>query len=182
MEESEFQKHYKAEVATKLQKKFKFKNKHNIPKLKKIIISMGLAEASNDKQILEYCIEDLKKLSGQKPIVTKAKGSISNFKLREDQPIGAVVTLRRKKMYDFMYKLIHISTPRIPDFRGLKTKCDGKGNYSMGLKDQTVFPEVNLDKMKKSQGMNITFVTTATSDEECLELLELMGMPLKKNK
>jgi len=180
MEERDFQEHYSQVVAPKLQEKFKFKNKHNIPKLKKIIVSMGLAEASKDKQILEYCVEDLKLLTGQKPIVTKAKKSVSNFKLREGQAIGAMVTLRSKKMYDFMYKLIHISSPRIPDFRGLKRKCDGKGNYSMGLKDQTVFPEVNLDKMKKSQGMNITFVTTASNDEECVELLELMGMPLKK--
>lgn len=180
MEESQFEKHYKSKVADELQKKFKFKNKHNIPRLTKIVISMGLAEASKDKQILEYCVEDLEKLAGQKPIVTRAKRSVSNFKLREGQAIGAVVTLRRKKMYDFMYKLIHISAPRIPDFRGMNRKCDGKGNYSMGLKDQTIFPEVNLDKMKKSQGMNITFVTTAQTDEECIELLEQMGMPLKK--
>jgi large subunit ribosomal protein L5 len=182
MEENQFQKHYKTAVAPELQKKFKFKNKHNIPELKKIIISMGLAEASKDKQILEYCVEDLKILTGQKPIVTKAKRSVSNFKLREDQAIGAVVTLRGRKMYDFMYKFIHISAPRIPDFRGLKRKCDGRGNYSMGLKDQTVFPEVNLDKMKKSQGMNITFVTTAQTDQECEALLEMMGMPLMKTK
>jgi large subunit ribosomal protein L5 len=180
MEETEYQKHYKTVVIDGLQKKFNFKNKHNIPKLSKIIVSMGLAVASNDKQLLQYCIGDLEIITGQKPYVTKAKKSISNFKLREDQQIGAMVTLRGKRMYDFMFKLIHISAPRIPDFRGLKRKCDGRGNYSMGLKDQTVFPEVNLDKMKKSQGMNITFVTTASTDEECVEFLEMMGMPFKK--
>ncbi len=180
MEETEYQKHYKTVVIDGLQSKFNFKNKHNIPKLSKIIVSMGLAVASNDKQLLQYCIGDLEIITGQKPYVTKAKKSISNFKLREDQQIGAMVTLRGKRMYDFMFKLIHISAPRIPDFRGLKRKCDGRGNYSMGLKDQTVFPEVNLDKMKKSQGMNITFVTTASTDEECVEFLEMMGMPFKK--
>ena len=182
MKDSQFQKHYKEEVRKGLQDKFKFKNKHNIPKLTKIIVSMGLAEAANDKQLLQYCVSDLEQITGQKPFVTKAKKSISNFKLREEQPIGAMVTLRGRRMYDFMYKLIHISAPRIPDFRGLKKKCDGRGNYSMGLKDQTVFPEVNLDNMKKSQGMNITFVTTASTDEECVSFLEMMGMPLKKNK
>jgi large subunit ribosomal protein L5 len=182
MEDSQFQKHYKTTVKDSLQKKFGFKNTHNIPKLSKIIVSMGLAVASNDKQLLQYCVDDLEVITGQKPFVTKAKKSISNFKLREEQAIGAIVTLRGRRMYDFMYKLIHISAPRIPDFRGLKRKCDGRGNYSMGLKDQTVFPEVNLDKMKKSQGMNITFVTTANTDEECVAFLEEMGMPLKKQK
>ena len=182
MEDSEFQKHYKSTVRDNLQKKFEFKNKHNIPKLSKIIVSMGLALAANDKQLLQYCVDDLEVITGQKPFVTKAKKSISNFKLREEQAIGAMVTLRGRRMYDFMYKFIHVSAPRIPDFRGLKTKCDGRGNYSMGLTDQTVFPEVNLDKMKKSQGMNITFVTTANTDEECVAFLEEMGMPLKKQK
>jgi len=178
----DIRKHYDTTVRESLQNKFAFKNKHNIPKLSKIIVSMGLAMAANDKQLLQYCLEDLTIITGQKPYVTKAKKSISNFKLREDQPIGAMVTLRGKRMYDFMFKLIHISTPRIPDFRGLSRKCDGRGNYSMGLKDQTVFPEVNLDKMKKSQGMNITFVTTANTDQECVEFLELMGIPFKKHK
>lgn len=182
MEDNQFQKHYKTVVRDSLKKKFDFKNAHNIPKLSKIIVSMGLAAASTDKQLLQYCIADLEVITGQKPYVTKAKKSISNFKLREEQQIGAMVTLRGRRMYDFMYKFIHISAPRIPDFRGLKRKCDGRGNYSMGLKDQTVFPEVNLDKMKKSQGMNITFVTTANSDQECVEFLEQMGMPLQKQK
>ena len=182
MKQSEYQKYYSTKVRDALQKKFGFKNKHNIPKLSKIIISMGLAQASSDKQILQYCIGDLELLAGQKPLITKAKKSISNFKLREEQAIGALVTLRGKRMYDFMYKFIHVCAPRIPDFRGLKRKCDGRGNYSMGLTDQTVFPEINLDKMKKSQGMNITFVTTSRNDEECVAFLEEMGMPLKKQK
>ena len=182
MKDSQFQKHYKEVVRKDLEDKFNFKNKHNIPKLSKIIVSMGLAEAANDKQLLQYCVSDLEQITGQKPLITKAKKSISNFKLREEQPIGAMVTLRGRRMYDFMFKFINIAAPRIPDFRGLKRKCDGRGNYSMGLKDQTVFPEVNLDNMKKSQGMNITFVTTANTDEECASFLEMMGLPLKKNK
>ncbi len=182
MEHSEYQKHYNTKVRDALEKKFGFKNKHNIPKLSKIIISMGLAQAASDKQILQYCISDLEAIAGQKPLITKAKKSISNFKLREGQSVGAMVTLRGKRMYDFMYKFIHVCAPRIPDFRGLKRKGDGRGNYSMGLADQTVFPEVNLDKMKKSQGMNITFVTTARTDQECEAFLEEMGMPLKKQK
>ena len=181
MKDTEIQEHYKNVVREKLLKKFSYKNKHQIPMLKKIIISMGLADASSDKQVLEYCINDLFLLAGQKPYITKAKKSISNFKLREEQAIGAKVTLRGRKMYDFMHKFINISSPRIPDFRGLKRKCDGRGNYSMGLNDQTVFPEINLDKMKKSQGMNITFVTSANTDEECIAYLEMMGLPLVKN-
>ncbi len=153
-----------------------------IPRLSKIVISMGLAEASKDKQLIEHCVEALTLLSGQKAMTTRSKKAISNFKLREGQVIGAKVTLRGHRMYDFMYRFTNICAPRIPDFRGMKRKADGRGSYSLGLKDQLIFPEIDLDKLKFTQGMNITFATTAMTDEECLELLTLMGLPLKHKK
>lgn len=182
MKKSPLQEKYEKEVRSKLQEKFAIENPMRIPRLEKIVISMGLAEASKDKQLIEYCAEILALLSGQKPILTKSRTSISNFKLREGQTIGAKVTLRGHRMYDFMYRFTNISAPRIPDFRGMKPKGDGRGSYSVGLRDQSVFPEVDLDRMKMSQGMNVTFVTNAEKDEECLELLTLMGLPLKTKK
>lgn len=182
MKKSPLQVEYETKHKAELTKKFGIKNAMKIPKLTKIVISMGLADASKDKQLIEHCVDALTQLSGQKPVVTKAKKSISNFKLREDQNIGAKVTLRGHRMFDFMYRFTNISAPRIPDFRGLRRKADGRGSYSMGIKDQTIFPEIDLDKMKYSQGMNITFVTTAETDDECLELLTLMGLPLKPKK
>jgi len=179
MSKSPLKKHYLETVAPKLKEKFSYKNVMQIPKLTKVIVSMGLAEASKDKKNLEMCVQDLTALTGQKPVTTKSKKAISNFKLREGQTVGALVTLRNERMYDFIYRFINICAPRIPDFRGFKKKADGSGNYSFGLKDQTIFPEIDLDKMKFSQGMNITFVTSAQTDAECLELLDLMGMPLK---
>lgn len=170
---------YEQQIKDQLLKKFAYENVMQIPKLMKIVISMGLAEASKDKQQLECCFEDLKALSGQKAIPRKATKAIANFKLREGQTVGAKVTLRGARMYDFMYRFTNISVPRLPDFRGFKRKADGRGSYSLGIKDQTIFPEINLDKMKYSQGMNITFVTSANTDEECVELLTLMGLPLK---
>jgi large subunit ribosomal protein L5 len=171
--------HYLEVVKEQLQKKFNYENPMMIPRLSKIVVSMGLAEASKDKQLIENCITDLKLITGQKPLPTKSSKAISNFKLREGQLIGAKVTLRGHRMYDFMYRLIHICMPRIPDFRGLKKKADGRGSYSVGIKDQMIFPEIDLDKVKFNQGMNFTFVTSAKTDEECMELLSLMGMPLK---
>ena len=179
MKKSPLQKHYHEVVKGTLQEKFAYKNPMQIPRLKKIIISMGMAEPSKDKHLIEYCLEDLKKLSGQKAIATKSKKAISNFKLREGQVIGAKVTLRGHRMYDFMYRFEHICAPKLPDFRGFKKKADGRGSYSLGIKDQTIIPEIDLDKVKCHQGMNITFVTSADTDEECVELLRLMGMPLK---
>lgn len=180
MKKSPQEKLYKEEVHKQLLEKYDYKNKMVVPKLKKIVISMGLAEATKDKQLLEAAINDLKLISGQKPMVIKSKKSISNFKLREGMTIGAKVTLRGHRMYDFMYRFVHIVSPRIRDFRGFPRKADGRGSYSLGLKDQAVYPEINLDKLKFTQGMNITFVTTANTNNECLTLLELMGMPLKK--
>ncbi len=150
-----------------------------MPVLKKIVISMGLGDALKDKNALSEHSEELALLSGQKPIVTRTKKAISNFKLREDQPVGLMVTIRGKRMYDFFDRFCNIVAPRIRDFRGFGKKCDGRGNYSFGLNDQQVFPEINLDKVKRTQGMNITFVTTAQNDDDCIELLTLLGFPFK---
>jgi large subunit ribosomal protein L5 len=147
--------------------------------LKKIVISMGLGDALKDKNAIQEHSEELALLAGQKPVVTKAKKAISNFKLREEQPIGLMVTLRGKRMYDFLDRFCNIVAPRIRDFRGFGNKCDGRGNFSFGINDQQIFPEINLDKVKRTQGMNITMVTTAKSDADCVELLTLLGFPFK---
>jgi large subunit ribosomal protein L5 len=166
-------------VKPALQDKFKYTNPMMVPSMKKIVISMGLAEATKDKNAVIDCVNELTQISGQKPVVTKAKKAISNFKLREGQTIGLKVTLRGQRMYDFMDRFCNIAAPRIRDFRGFNSKADGRGNFSLGLEDQMIFPELNLDKVKRAQGMNITFVTSAQNDEECVELLRLMGMPFK---
>ncbi len=178
---SRLQKRYKEEVKSALNEKFKYSNRMLIPELKKIVISMGLAEASKDKNALQDCVNEMTMLSGQKPITTRAKKAIANFKLREDQVIGLKVTLRSKRMYDFLDRFCNIVCPRVRDFRGFPEKCDGQGNYSLGLEDQQVFPEIDLDKVKRAQGMNITFVTTAKSDLECVELLRQLGFPFTVN-
>jgi large subunit ribosomal protein L5 len=170
---------YLEEVKGALKEKFAYKNAMLIPELKKIVISMGLAEATKDKNALQDCIKEMTLLSGQKPIVTKAKTSIANFKLRKGQAIGLKVTLRRKRMYDFLDRFSNIVAPRIPDFRGFEPKCDAGGNYSLGLPDQQIFPEIPLDEVKRAQGMNITFVTSALTGNECYELLRLLGFPFK---
>lgn len=154
-------------------------NKNEVPQLKKIVISMGLNEGVKDKSFIESHIKELTMLSGQKPIVTKSKKAISNFKLREDQVVGLKVTLRKKRMYDFFDRFCNIVCPRIRDFRGFKTKADGRGCYNIGIEDQQVFPEINLDGVKRQQGMNIAIVTTAENDKQCFKLLRLMGFPLK---
>lgn len=177
---SRLKKRYKEEACAALQEKFGYKNVMLIPQLKKIVISMGLAEATKDKNALQDCIKEMTLLSGQKPITTRAKKSIANFKLREDQAIGLKVTLRQKRMYDFFDRFCNIVSPRIRDFRGFPTKGDGRGNYSLGLEEQIIFPEINIDSVKRSQGMNITFVTTAQNDAECQELLKLLGFPFKE--
>ncbi len=176
---SRLQKKFKEEVKGALREKFEYANVMQIPSLKKIVISMGIAEAAKDKNALQDVQNEMTLLSGQKPIITRSKKAIANFKLREDQPIGVKVTLRKKRMYDFLDRFCNIVAPRIPDFRGFPLKCDGSGNYSLGLDDQQVFPEIDLDKVKRAQGMNITFVTSATTDEQCLELLKLLGFPFK---
>jgi large subunit ribosomal protein L5 len=171
---------FKEKVKPALQSKFGYANCMQIPSLKKVIISMGLAEATKDKNAVIDCVNELSLISGQKPIVTRAKKAISNFKLRKDQAIGLKVTLRGTRMYDFLDRFCNIAAPRIRDFRGFPAKADGSGNYTVGLEDQMIFPELNLDKVKRAQGMNITFVTSAENDEQCIELLRLMGMPFKE--
>ena len=176
---SNLKKRYHSEIRKSLQEKFAYANPMQIPALKKVVINMGLAEATKDKNAIQDCVKELSMLSGQKPIITKAKKAISNFKLREKQPIGLKVTLRGLRMYDFIQRFTNIVCPRIRDFRGFSVKCDGKGNFTLGLNDQQVFPEINLDEVKRTQGMHITFVTSAINDEECIELLRQLGVPFK---
>ncbi len=176
---SRLKKRYQTEITQDLQKKFNYENPMKIPAPKKVVINMGIAEASKDKNSIQDCVREMTMLSGQKPIIIKAKKAISNFKLRENQPIGIKVTLRGKRMYDFIDRFVNIVCPRIRDFRGFPSKCDGRGNFSLGIDDQQVFPEINLDLVKRTQGMHITFVTSASSDEECVELLRLLGVPFK---
>lgn len=172
-------KKYRTEVRKGLLEKFGYANTMLVPELKKVVISMGIAEATKDKNAMQDCLKEMTLLSGQKPIVTKAKKSIANFKLREEQAIGVKVTLRNKRMYDFFDRLCNIVSPRIRDFRGFPTKCDGQGNLSIGIEEQIIFPEISLDDVKRTQGMNITFVTTAKTDGECVELLKMLGFPFK---
>jgi large subunit ribosomal protein L5 len=176
---SRLKKRYLEKVKGELQNKFAFDNPMKIPKVLKIVINMGIAEASKDKNSIQDCVSELAQLSGQKPVITKAKKAISNFKLREGQPIGVKVTLRGARMYEFMDRFCNLACPRIPDFRGFPSKCDGSGNFTLGLSDQQIFPDINLDNVKKAQGMHITFVTSAHTDEECVELLRLLGLPFK---
>lgn len=170
---------YLNSIKKDLQKKFNFTNPMLMPKVLKIVINMGVAEALKDKNIIQDCAKELTLISGQKPVLTKAKKSISNFKLREGQPIGVKVTLRGERLYDFMDRFFNIVCPRISDFRGFNVKGDGQGNYTLGINDHQIFPELNLDEVKRSQGMHITFVTSAKNDEECIELLRLLGLPFK---
>jgi large subunit ribosomal protein L5 len=156
------------------------KNPMQLPRLDKIVLNMGLGEAIQNIKILDSAVEELKVISGQKPVITRAKRSIAAFKLREGMPIGCMVTLRRAKMYDFYSKLVNIALPRVRDFRGISGKAfDGRGNYSLGIKEQLIFPEIDYDKIDKIKGLNVTIVTTATNDAEGKELLKLMGMPFR---
>jgi large subunit ribosomal protein L5 len=151
-----------------------------IPKIDKIVINMGLGEAIHNIKIIDSAVEELKQISGQQPVVTRAKKSIASFKLREGMPIGCMVTLRKKRMYDFLNKLVNVALPRVRDFRGISGKAfDGAGNYSLGVKEQLIFPEIEYDKIDKIKGLNVSIVTTAKSNEEGRELLKLMGMPFK---
>lgn len=172
---------YQKEITAKLQQQFGYKNPMEIPKLVKITLNMGLGEAIENPKIIEAAAEELGAISGQKPVVTRAKKSIANFKLREGMPIGVMVTLRRDRMYEFLERLVSLALPRVRDFKGVSTKAfDGKGNYSLGLREQIIFPEINYDKIDKIKGMNITIVTTAKNDEEGRALLTHFGMPFRK--
>lgn len=172
---------YKNELFNSLMEKFKYKNVMEVPKLEKITINMGLGDAKDNTKLMETAVEELGLISGQKPVVTKAKKSIANFKLRQGMSVGAKVTLRGDSMYEFADKFFNISLPRVRDFKGVsKNSFDGRGNYSMGIKEQLIFPEINFDKVDKIKGMNIIFTTTAKTDEEALALLEFLGMPFEK--
>lgn len=172
---------YRNEIVNAMVKRFGYKNKMEVPKMEKVVINMGLGEAKDNSKILENAINDLSIISGQKPIITKAKKSIAAFKLREGMPIGCKVTLRGSKMYHFIDRLISIGLPRVRDFRGVNPEAfDGRGNYTLGIKEQIIFPEIKYDKIDKVRGMDIVFVTTAKTDEEAKELLSHFGMPFKK--
>jgi len=171
---------YKAEIVPKLKEKFGYRNVMQVPRLTKVVVNMGLGDAIENVKVIETAGEEIATITGQKPVVTKARKSIANFKLREGVPIGVMVTLRRDRMYHFLDKLIAIALPRVRDFKGVSPKgFDGRGNYTLGIKEQIMFPEVNYDKIDKIRGMNITIVTTARTDEEGLELLRLMGIPFR---
>jgi large subunit ribosomal protein L5 len=173
---------YKSEIAPALKAEFGLKNVMQIPNLTKIVVNMGVGDAARDSKLIEGAIRDLATITGQKPQVTKSRKSIAQFKLRENQPIGAHVTMRGDRMWEFADRLLSISLPRIRDFRGLSPKqFDGKGNYTFGLTEQVVFPEIEQDKIDRTRGMDITFVTTAKNDEEGRELLRALGFPFKEN-
>lgn len=172
---------YNQEVLPALMTKFEYKNPMQAPKLEKIVVNIGLGAAKENPKLLESAVEELKIITGQAPVITKAKKSIANFKLREGQAIGCKVTLRGEKMESFFDKLVNISLPRVRDFRGVSnTSFDGRGNYSLGIKEQLIFPEIEFDKIEQIRGMDVIIVTTANTDEEAKEFLSLMGMPFKK--
>ncbi len=173
-------KKYQEQVVPHLAKKFEYKNKMQVPRLIKIVLNIGVGEATENPKALDAAMEDLKLISGQKPVVRRAKKSISNFKLRQGVPIGCSATLRHERMYEFMDRLISIAIPRVRDFRGLPVKFDGRGNYNMSILEQIVFPEIDYDNVDKIRGFNISFVTTADTDEECYELLSSFGLPFVK--
>ena len=174
-------KKYREEIAPALQAKFGYTSTMEIPRLEKIVINMGVGDATQNAKLIEAAVEDLTAISGQKPVITKAKKSIAVFKVREGQEIGCKVTLRGARMYEFLNKLVNIALPRVRDFRGVSAKAfDGRGNYTLGVKEQLIFPEINYDKVVKVRGMDIVVVTTAKSDEEGRELLRLFGMPFEK--
>ena len=175
------QEKYQTSVRTELANKFAYKSSMQIPRLEKIVINMGVGDAVANSKVLDDAVEELTLIAGQKPVVTKAKKSIANFKLREGMPIGCKVTLRGERMYQFLDKLVSISLPRVRDFHGVNPNAfDGRGNYTLGVKEQLIFPEINFDKVKKLRGMDIVIVTTAATDEEGRALLSLMGMPFRK--
>lgn len=176
------QEKYNDEVVKAMMEKFGYKNAMEVPKLEKIVINMGVGEAKENSKVLESAVSDLTIIAGQKPVITKAKKSVANFKLREGMPIGCKVTLRSTKMYEFADKLMNIALPRVRDFRGISDRSfDGRGNFSLGIKEQLIFPEIDYDKIDKVRGLDVVFVTTAKTDEEARELLRFLGMPFIQN-
>ena len=172
---------YREQIIPTLMSEFKYRNKMQVPRLEKIVVSMGVGRAALDKKLMDGALRDLTQITGQKPLVCKARKSVSNFKLREGMDIGAKVTLRRQRMYEFLDRLISLAIPRVRDFRGLSPKAfDGRGNYSVGLTEQSVFPEIDVDKIDQVRGMNIAMVTTAKTDDEARRMLRLFGMPFRE--
>ena len=177
---SQLEEFYHKEAVPSLIKTFGYKNVMEVPKLNKVVLNMGLGEAIHNIKLLDSAAEELQVIAGQHPVITRAKKSIAAFKLREGMPIGCMVTLRRTRMYDFFYKLVNVALPRVRDFRGISGKAfDGRGNYSLGIKEHIIFPEIDYDKIDKIKGLNISVVTSAQSDEEGKELLRLLGMPFR---
>ncbi len=177
---SELKSYYDKAVIEKLVANFGYGNRHEVPRLEKVILNMGLGEAIHNIKLMDSAVEELRIIAGQQPVVTRAKKSIAAFKLREGMPVGCRVTLRRNRMYDFFYKLVNIALPRVRDFRGISGKAfDGHGNYSLGIREHIIFPEIDYDKIDKIKGLNVTVVTTARTDPEGKELLKLLGMPFR---
>ena len=176
------EKKYKEEIVPALMKEFSYKSVMQVPRLEKIVLNQGVGSTIADKKIIEMATEEMTMITGQKAVQTKSKKDISNFKLRKKMPIGVRVTLRRDRMFEFLDRLISVALPRIRDFRGIESKMDGRGNYTLGVTEQIIFPEINIDKVNKINGMNITFVTTANSDEEGFALLKNLGLPFKNVK
>lgn len=182
MNTAQLKKEYAERIAPALMKQFNYSSSMQIPALKKIVINQGLGMAVADKKIIDVAINELTTITGQKAVATFSKKDIANFKLRKKMPIGVMVTLRRERMYEFLEKLVRISLPRIRDFKGIESKFDGRGNYTLGISEQIIFPEINIDQVDRIQGMNITFVTSAPTDEEGYALLKAFGLPFKNAK
>ena len=182
MDTAQLKKQYKETIVPALQKQFNYSSTMQVPVLKKIVINQGLGDATGDKKIIDVAINAVTAITGQKAVATYSKKDIANFKLRKKMPIGVMVTLRRERMYEFLEKLIRVSLPRIRDFKGIESKFDGRGNYTLGITEQIIFPEINIDQVERIQGMNITFVTSAKTDEEGYALLKAFGLPFKNAK
>ena len=182
MNTAQLKKQYKEQIAPALQKQFNYSSAMQVPVLKKIVINQGLGDATQDKKLIEVAVNEISSITGQKAVATYSKKDIANFKLRKKMPIGVMVTLRRERMYEFLEKLVRVSLPRIRDFKGIDSKLDGRGNYTLGISEQIIFPEINLDSITKILGMNITFVTSAQTDEEGYALLKEFGLPFKNAK
>ena len=182
MDTAQLKKVYKETIAPELQKQFNYSSAMQVPVLKKIVINQGLGDATQDKKIIDVAVNEITAITGQKAVATYSKKDIANFKLRKKMPIGVMVTLRGQRMYEFLERLIRVSLPRIRDFKGITTKFDGRGNYTLGITEQIVFPEINIDEIDRIQGMNITFVTSAATDEEGFALLKAFGLPFKNAK
>lgn len=182
MDTAQLKKVYKETIAPSLQKQFNYSSSMQIPVLKKIVINQGLGDATQDKKLIDVAINEITAITGQKAVATYSRKDIANFKLRKKMPIGVMVTLRRERMYEFLEKLVRVSLPRIRDFKGIESKFDGRGNYTLGISEQIIFPEINLDQIDRIQGMNITFVTSAKTDEEGFALLKGFGLPFKNAK